>query len=360
MINWVKYGVLVLLFIGCSESMFSQSEYYENAYLEIEKMLEGKKPLSFKKAVYEVENAYHADTLDEKGFNQKIKSYVAIINGWIDQNYFQNYLYEDSSDFKKNAGIFQIMTDTIFIGSQKAHTLPFEYDFDDFFGEYDLTKHFVSKLMITHTGNCHSMPYLYRILAEEMETPAYLAFAPNHMYIKARSKDPKIGFYNTELTSKCFPVDAWVMTSGYVSVNQIVSGIYMDTLSLEQSVAINLIDLAEGYKRKDTLYHDFVIKCCDLAVKHYPNYANGLLLKAETMKEQFEVWMKNAGVKFPSEMFVYPDAKALFDEMEETYTKLVELDYRNVSKKTYLKWLEELANNLDKYNNQKITNFNHK
>lgn len=358
MIDWVKYGALFLLFMGCAENMFSQSEYYENAYLEIEKMLEGNKPLRFKKAVYEVENAYHADSLDEKSFNKYINDYKQVISAWVQDNALTGYDFDDSLSFKKNAGIFQLMTDTIFIGSENFHTDPFEYDFDDFFGEYDMTKHFVSKLLITHKGNCHSMPYLYKILAEEMETPAYLAFAPNHMYIKTRSKDPKIGFYNTELTSKCFPVDAWIMTSGYVSIDQIVSGIYMDTLSLEQSVAINLIDLAEGYKRKDTLYHDFVIKCCDLAIKHYPNYANGLLLKAETMKEQFEIWMKNAGVKFPSEMFIYPDAKALFDEMEQTYAKLVELDYRNVSKKTYLKWLEELANNLDKYNNQKITNFN--
>lgn len=346
-----------LCFLFVFEKVNSQKEHFENAYTAIQNMLEDKTTPSFKKAVYLVENSYHSDTLNEKIFNQYIKESGQIINLWVSNNFLTNYHLEDSINFKKNAGIFQLMTDTIFLSNGMPLSTPFEYDFDDFFGEQDITKHFVSKLILTHKGNCHSMPYLYKILAEEVGAKSYLSFAPNHLYIKNRSKDPKIGTYNTELTSKCFPVDAWVMTSGYVSIEQIVSGIYMDTLSLKQSIAINLIDLAQVYKRADTTYHKFVLKCCNLALEYYPNFANGLLLKAETLKAEFEKIMQNMGAKYPSELFMYPETKALFDEMESTYAQLVELGYRNVSKKTYLKWLEELANNLDKYNNQKITNF---
>jgi len=63
---------------------------------------------------------------------------------------------------------------------------PYVYDFDDFMGDKDWTKQFVTKLMRTHTGNCHSLPYLYKILCEEIGAKASLVLGPNHVYIKHR------------------------------------------------------------------------------------------------------------------------------------------------------------------------------
>gem|GEM_PF-4659315 len=51
-----------------------------------------------------------------------------------------------------------------------------------------------------------------------MKLPAYLAMAPNHTYIKLRSD--KNGWYNTELTSASFPIDSWLMVSGYIPTAQ--------------------------------------------------------------------------------------------------------------------------------------------
>lgn len=61
----------------------------------------------------------------------------------------------------------------------------------------------MSKLLDTQKGNCNSMPYLYKILAEELGVDANLALAPNHVYIKHNIKS--LGWYNTELTSGIFP-----------------------------------------------------------------------------------------------------------------------------------------------------------
>jgi len=55
------------------------------------------------------------------------------------------------------------------------------------------------------------MPYLYKILADELNIPCNLAFAPNHIYIKLFSE--RTGWYNTELANSTFPIDA----SGYVT-----------------------------------------------------------------------------------------------------------------------------------------------
>src|SRR6202012_1332497 len=100
------------------------------------------------------------------------------------------------------------------------------------------------------------------------------------MYIKNRCKS--IGWYNTELTSGCFPIDAWIMASGYLPTKAIKSGIYMDTLSNAAAISICVIDLAKGYEHKTHNYYDgFMLKCCDLALKYHPEDVQALLLKAE-------------------------------------------------------------------------------
>ena len=42
--------------------------------------------------------------------------------------------------------------------------------------------------------NCHSLPYLYKIIMDELGYEWHLALAPNHMYIKTNNK--KVGWYN--------------------------------------------------------------------------------------------------------------------------------------------------------------------
>lgn len=37
--------------------------------------------------------------------------------------------------------------------------------------------------MKTHTGQCTSLSIYYKILANELGTEAYIALAPNHMYV---------------------------------------------------------------------------------------------------------------------------------------------------------------------------------
>lgn len=330
--------------------------HYASALSELDKMLKGERKTSFKEAVFTTENAYFNNEIESSVYNEIIDDLVGIIEAWMKTNVLTDYPYSDSLHFAKNGAIFKFMTDTVFYLEGTPLHLPFEYDFDDFFGNQDWTKMFVSKLIATGEGNCHSMPYLYKILAEELGTKAYLSYAPNHVYIKQRCK--MAGWYNTELTSKVFPVDAWVMTSGYVSKETIMSEIYMDTLSDKQSLAACVIDLAHGYKHKQRIdYQNFVLQCTELALEYYPNYAAALLLKAETLKEIFEIKRNEMGVEYPSEIFHLEEPKAWFEEMEKTYGELVKLGYREVPKDTYLQWLSELANNIDKYENKKITNF---
>ena len=333
-------------------------KYYEDAYLELQGMLEGTIPLNFKRAVFIVENAYWNNELNYELFCEKIATYTQMCNAIIKS---KKLIYNESDKEKvqKHAVIFSVITDTISIqyGEELITHLPFTYDFEDFLGEKDWSKMFVIKLLNTKKGNCHSLPYLYKILAEELGEEAYLSLAPNHIYIKLRNKVN--GWYNTELTSGMFPIDAWIKSSGYVHMDAIRKGTYMDTLGQKQSIALCLMDLVQGNERKLGMGNgQFTLQVCKTALKYYPNYVNAMLTKVETQRKLLMSQMKSAGAKYPSELFIYSsNAQTLFDDMEQTYTQIHKLGYRTMPEKMYLDWLVSLQENKEKYQNKKIANF---
>jgi len=368
----MKFIHLPIVFIISVQSLASindtipynfQSNNYQSAFGEITSMLQGKKEYSFKRAVFVTENAYFDNSLDYKNFNADISLLKFLCEGLIKSRDLI-YSEEDKESVEKFGAIFSIMSDTIPImldTSQMVYHLPFRYDFEDAFGYQDWSKMFITKLLATHKGNCHSLPYLYKILAEEMHVNAYLALAPNHIYIKEWCK--KGGWYNTELTSSAFPIDAWLMVSGYVSLTAIQNGIYLDTLSNKQSLALCLVYLAKGYdkKIKEKNFY-FILQCCDTALKYYPNSVNALLLKAETRKKQLEKIMKEQGKTNFQDVLRLPQAKQIYDEMNILYTQVYQLGYREMPEKMYFDWLFSLQNEKEKYTNTKIVpNFiNHK
>lgn len=301
---------------------------------------------SFEKAVFIAENCYLDNRMFYSHFDQYIHQLVDLTRRWQEANPLRDYPFEDSINFQMNAAVFKTLKDTItFVdGQQKKYLfLPFTYDFDDFSGDKNWTNMFVTKLIGTHSGNCHSLPYLYKILADEMGASCWLSLAPNHMYIKNRCK--KIGWYNTELTSGCFPIDAWIMASGYLPVKAVQSGIYMDTLSNTAALTLCLVDLAKGYEHKIHDYSDgFILKCCDLALKYYPVNVQALLLKAETMKRIYE--------REKDEKHI--DDKALFGKMEQLYGQLYDLGYREMPENMYKAWLESVMKEKDKYTNKSV------
>lgn len=349
-----------LIFTCLFSNAQDSTRYYQQAYEIIDSMLTGKTQLDFKKAVFTVENAFLDDQLDIKKMNNEIEILTHLVTE-ISTTSFLTYTAPDKDVVIKQASIFKVLTDTIPIVLDSTHVFfhtPYTYDFNDNWGQADWTKMFVSKLLVAGNGNCHSLPYLYKILAEEFKIPAYLSFAPNHIYIKLHCK--KTGWYNTELTSATFPVDAWIMASGYVHLDAIRNGLYMDTLSLQQSVAYNLLDLAQGYQKKfGNLDPGFTIKCCNTVLKYHPANVNAMLTKAETQKRFLEVKMKAQKVKSPDELFTDGSIKAMYSDMEQTYVRLHQLGYRRMPEEMYIKWMGMLKNEPEKYFDKKvITKFN--
>ncbi len=349
--------LLISLMVNAKDSSTEHDSIYEKAYLEIKSILKGEQTYSFKRAVFLTENAYLNNTLSYSKFNAAIDYLKLLCEGFIISNE-EGFVYnlEDRDEMIKRGALFNIMTDTIPIFSSLDtifYHYPYTYDFDDIWGKTDWSKMFVSKLLSTHKGNCHSLPYLYKIVAEEMGIEAQLAFAPNHIYIKHRSK--QLGMYNTELTSGTFPIDAWLMASGYIHLDAIRSGIYMESLSDQQAISVCLIDLAQCYERQHgSGGDDFVLNCCETALQYYPNYINGLLLKSEVLKGSFDKIMKENKADYPKDIFHIPDAKDIFNEYESIIVSIHKLGYRRMPEEMYLSWLLDLKENQSTYNNNKI------
>jgi hypothetical protein len=281
-----------------------------------------------------------------ENFDRYIRELAEILSLWQKANPIKNYNFSDSLNFQKNYALFKILKDTVRFQSSKGETfnlLPYTYDFDDFFGEEHWTNMFVTKLLSRHTGNCHSLPYLYKILADEVGASCWLTLAPNHIYISNRCR--KIGWYNTELTSGDFPIDAWIMASGYLPLKAVQSGIYMDTLSNQQSIALCLLDLAKGYEHKTGNYYDgFILKCCDSSLAYFPHDAQAILLKAETLKRVYEKEVKENATS----------SLQIYTKMEKLYGTLFDLGYREMPEGMYMQWLQSVVKERNKYSNKKI------
>ena len=322
----------------------AQPDVYRKAISELDSMLSGSKPPSFKRAVFITENAYFDNRLEYPVYEAYIKELSDLAKDWMLFNSLNGYKKADSLNITQNYAVYKVLKDTIRIFTSAkegmAH-VPYTYNFEDYSGQKDWSDIFVVKLMATHTGTCHSLPYLYKIIADDLGAKCWLGLAPNHMYIKNRCKET--GWYNTELTSGDFPIDAWIMGFVYIPIQAIQNGIYMDTLSNHQAIALCALDLAKEYEHKMKNYYDgFILQCCDLSLKHFPMNVQAMLLKAETLKRIYG--------KEKTEMFA--QAKDTYNQMEQLYTKLYGLGYREMPDKMYQNWL--LSVNNEKFADQNL------
>jgi len=353
-------SALLIAWLSSGTVKAQNNQFYNDSYQTIDNMLTDKQPYSFKEAVFSVENAYYQGKLDTDKMNQEITFLKKFANSIL-QSRDLTYKESDRDKVSKYATVYSIMCQTLPIKYKDTviQYKPFTYDFTDVFGHNDITNLFVSKLLATKKGNCNSMPYLYKILTEEIGADANLALAPNHVYIKHNIKAG--GWFNTELTSGVFPIDAWLTASGYIHLDAIKNGVFMKALNNKESLALCLFDLAQAYNRSFPGNDgEFVLKTLNRALEVYPNFAKALILKAETHKEQFTKLMNFHNLKSdnPQNLQIIqekdPKAKELFDLMNKEYGHIYEIGYRQMPEEMYLDWLVSLRTEREKFEDKKL------
>ena len=124
-----------------------------------------------------------------------------------------------------------------------------------------------------------------------------------------------------------------VIHTPFIHLDALRNGIYMDTLSQKQSVALCLVDLAQGYQAKFGIGDgSFILKCCDTALLFFPNYINALLLKAEIMADLYK--QSSSGSK---------ENKERLAQMNELLSHIHQLGYRKMPQNMYLNWLNSMG-----------------
>lgn len=306
---------------------------YRSAFSEITKMADGQKPFTLKEANFLVENAFYENQAQFEQFNKSIKQIGQFLRWKMEElNYDQN------SNLAKNLILYRFFADTLEIKSKNLNHLPFKYDFEDYFGYEDWTKMFVEKALATNSGQCHSLPLLYLILAEEIGARAQLAYSPRHSYVKFQDDDGK--WHNVELTNGMMTTDAFVLQSGYIKAEALQNEIYMMPLNQKELLSHILFDLAKGYTVK-YCYDSFVEKVIDKALELDPHNINAHAVKSDYRTLRFKYVQKQLNIS-PDNIHKYPKAKQLLDEMYAEYEIMDNLGFEEMPAHAYEKWLGSL------------------
>lgn len=307
--------------------------YYKNAFEELKAMKQT--DYSTTKATFAVENAFYEETKNFDAFQQTINN----ISNFLKQK-MDDYGYNKQSNFAKNIMIFQFFSDTLKVNKHTLH-YPIAYDFDDYMGNNDWSKMFVTKLLETNKGQCNSMPRLYLLIADAMEAEAYLSLSPNHSYIKF--PDDKRNWINVELTSKVFPSDALMMQFGHINAVALQNKVYMQPLNKKELLAQNMIDLALGYVQKFG-YDAFVNTILNEALQLHPVNMTGIQLQSNYYTILSEYVMQQLGISEANfqEIKNHPKALALYQKRIAQYTLEDNLGYAPMPEEKYQQWLNTI------------------
>ena len=105
----MKKNWLIILFLLFYQTVFPQSEHeiYEQAFQKINGMLNNTCKLSFKEAVFTVENAYFSNQLDRTYFDKNIE-FLTELAGKLIVSRDLLYNYPDKENVEKFAALFTL------------------------------------------------------------------------------------------------------------------------------------------------------------------------------------------------------------------------------------------------------------
>ena len=307
---------------------------YETAYAEIADMLDGKTALSIKRAVFLAEWAYLDGNLDYDWFCSKIDSAVVFLHGFMKANGLDKY------KTGKNMAIIEYFFNP---WSGNGHK-PFSYDHNDI--KQDFTQQFVSKLIRTHKGQCRSLPYYYKILAEAVGAEAYIAYAPIHSFIRYPDADNLFpeDWVNVELTTHQYAPEFYYIESFEINEKALQNKVYLHPLTDRETVAAQLSDLALAYTVKYGVHDDFTLKCSSKSFEYYPQHYNTLIMMGKSLDIALNRYSENNGNKVDEYVLrlrkkskeLYEQLLALgWEKLDEEYFK--RLDQRNEEAKKILR-----------------------
>lgn len=332
-----------------SQSKIPGTEHYREVF---DKMLHiDVDNYSVKDVNFDIENAYFENKIDKVEFDKVIKQTAEFILAKMKEKNF-----DTNSNTAKNFMLFEFFTQPMQVKGFKEKHFPIKYDFEDYWGRENWAKMFVTKLLKTNSGQCHSMPLLYLILAEAIDAEPYLALSPNHSYIKF--EDEKGKWYNLELTNGMFTVSSFILNNGFITAEAIQNKLYMQNLSKKEMLSQFYTDLASGYLHKFG-YDDFVEKVANKALELNPNSINANMVKSNYNEARLKYVVRKLGINTQTQegrekILNYPEAVEILREMHAQYSIIDDSGFQQMPADAYEKWLGSLKEAEKKEESEKL------
>lgn len=303
---------------------------YEAAYQALAEMLDGRRTVSLPLAVFVVENSYAAGELNYTAFKADLDELATIC---------RSLGGTDASSAARFMALHRLMTDTVrvsYAGKVVSKHLPYRYDFTDFWGKEDYSKMFVTKLLRTNSGQCHSLPLLYKMLADQLGVKTYISMAPNHTYIQVL--DDRGELYSYETTNHRFVTDSYYMSTGYVKAAALKNRSYLDTLTTKEVLASRLFDLGLCYEHRYGL-DDFVRKCGLLGLRYYPQSVVGRMSVHNAALAKFTKAWAAAGKPTEEQARRNPALQPLWADVAKWAQAVREVGHEDMPPDQYARWL---------------------
>lgn len=326
----------------------AKSQSYRQAYNYLSQL--NPDSFSITKAVFAVENAYMNNKLSYNELTKALKERADLVKQILKRDGLNS-----KNNLAANYGIQKLFSQQNMFYSAKYHKsilVPsIKYDFDDFMGEKDYTKMFVYKLLATGKGQCHSMPLLYLMIAEQLNAKAYLSLAPEHSFIKFQDNNGSL--INFETTNGNLVSTTWLTQSGYITAKALQNKTYLDTLSQRDLYARMLCDLLLGYMNKFS-YDDFAEQMRQRILQINPNNTTALIIDANLKTQIALQKIKAAGSPKEEDLPNYPDAYKAYQDMQAAYATVDNTGYQAMPKDAYQKWLKSIDTEKKKQANQQL------
>jgi len=152
---------------------------------------------------------------------------------------------------------------------------PFSYNMSDPDG-IKLSNKLLPTYLRTRLGNCISMPMLFLILADRAGLNVTLSTAPRHVFVKYTDETGKI--WNIETTSGANPArDEWIRQKGWFSDEARTNGVYLKTLSRQESIAV-IADIALQGLGEQKRWEES-IEVADAILEVYPQHVMAMVYR---------------------------------------------------------------------------------
>uniref|UniRef100_A0AB33JKZ8 Uncharacterized protein n=1 Tax=Prevotella sp. GTC17262 TaxID=3236797 RepID=A0AB33JKZ8_9BACT len=261
-----------------SHAQKNKTEFrFHSAYKEIVNMLEDRQPLSIKRSVFLAEWAYLDGALDyKKDFCVPLSKGAQFMQRLITVNKWNKY---------KTAKQIAICTFFFHPLSGNNNTI-FTYDFTNEYPDGDWHHQLVSRTLKTHKGQCHSLPWAFKLYAEELGAKAYITHAPRHCFIMYKDEDNLFpeDWVNVEVTSQQYQPTWSIKEHFEIKDSAIYARTYLAPLTDKETVACQLCDLAFAYYKKTSHYDEFTLNCATKSLKYYKANPTAIIIKGKSLE----------------------------------------------------------------------------